>query len=93
MSLIFKWDPIKANTNAKKHGITFQEASTVFEDVNSLTIPDLKHSKHEERLVIMGISYLKRLLVVVFTERVDNIRIISSRKANAKEKEIYKTSS
>ena len=82
MPLSFEWDEKKARSNANKHGVTFDEASTVFGDARSLTIPDPMHSEVEERFVTMGSSHRGKLVVVVHTERGDNIRIISARAAN-----------
>ena len=76
-------------TNFEKHGITFDEASTVFKDTLSLTIEDPLHSYDEERLVLIGMSYKNRLLVVVHTEREESIRIISARKALKRERKYY----
>jgi hypothetical protein len=73
MALTFEWDPNKATTNLTKHGISFEDASTVFGDRWSLTIPDPVHSAREERFVIIGSSHRGKLLVVVHTERDDNI--------------------
>jgi uncharacterized DUF497 family protein len=87
--IIFEWDPQKAITNFEKHGITFDEASTVFKDNLSLTIDDPLHSYDEERLVLIGMSYKNRLLVVVHTEREESIRIISARKAVKRERRYY----
>ena len=87
--IIFEWDPQKAKTNFEKHGITFDEASTVFKDNLSLTIEDPLHSYDEERLVLIGMSYKNRLLVVVHTEREESIRIISARKAVKRERRYY----
>ena len=84
--LLFEWDSNKAKRNVEIHGITFDEASTVFNDRLSLTIYDPLHSDVEDRFVIIGSSYKNRLLVVVHTERGDNIRIISARKANIMKK-------
>lgn len=86
MSLQFEWDPGKARTNAEKHGITFDEASTAFEDALSVTIPDPLHSEDEERFVLIGYSHRGRLLVVVHTYRGDRIRIISARRAARRER-------
>lgn len=69
MSLLFEWDRNKAQQNIKKHGISFEEATTVFGDPLSLTIRDPLHSIDEERFVIIGSSYKYRLLVVVHAER------------------------
>jgi hypothetical protein len=89
--LIFEWDPQKAKSNLKKHGVSFEEASTAFQDILSLTIDDPLHSIDEERVVLIGMSNKNRLLVVVHTEREDNIRIISARKATKEERESYES--
>jgi hypothetical protein len=89
MQLSFEWDDKKAKSNAKKHGVTFDEASTVFGDALSLTIPDPVHSEVEDRFVTMGSSFRGKLVVVVHTERGDNIRIISARRANRRERKAY----
>lgn len=87
--LLFEWDPNKASSNFNKHGITFDEASTVFRDTLSLTIDDPLHSEDEERFIIIGMSYKNHLLVVVHTERDDKVRIISARKATKHERKYY----
>jgi len=87
--LKFEWEPQKANINLKKHDVSFAEASTAFEDVLSLTVDDPLHSNDEERLVLIGMSFKNRLTIVVHTERGDNIRIISARKATKKERKYY----
>jgi len=89
--LTFEWDPQKAKSNIEKHGVSFEEASTVFRDPLSLTIDDPLHSTGELRMVQIGISHKDRLLVVVHTERGDNIRIISARKATKKERNNYES--
>ena len=89
--LIFEWDFKKAKTNLEKHSVSFEEASTAFRDPLSLTIDDPLHSRDEKRLVLTGMSYNNHLLVVVHTERGDNIRIISARKATKKERNYYET--
>jgi len=89
MGLTFEWDEKKARKNLKKHGVSFEEAATVFGDPLSLTIDDPLHSKHEKRFVTMGESIRRRILVVVHTERGDNIRIISARVATRRERRIY----
>jgi uncharacterized DUF497 family protein len=89
MSLQFEWDELKADRNAIKHGVSFEEAKTVFADSNSVTIGDLEHSIDEDRYIDIGISDRDRLLVVVYTERGDSIRIISSRCATNREIRIY----
>ncbi len=87
--LLFEWDANKAKRNIKIHGITFDEACTSFKDTLSLTIYDPLHSEEEDRFILIGNSIKNRLLVVIFTERGDNIRIISTRKANKNERKFY----
>ncbi|HTB84367.1 MAG TPA: BrnT family toxin [Candidatus Sulfotelmatobacter sp.] len=87
--LTFEWDANKAGTNLAKHHVSFQEATTMFGDPESLTIPDPAHSQTENRFIILGRSYLGRILVVVHTERGDNIRIISARPASRRERKNY----
>ena len=89
MPLNFEWDENKARLNLVKHGINFEEASTVFGDPLSLTVPDPDHSQREERSIIIGISRGRNFLVVVHTERGDNIRIISARRASRQERKSY----
>ena len=89
MPLNFEWDDNKARTNQAKHGVTFDEASTVFADPLSLTIADPAHSEIEERFIILGHSSQGKLLIVVHTERGDNIRIISARPASRQERKQY----
>ena len=89
MKATVEWDPVKARTNRRKHGITFEEAATVFNDPLSSTILDPSYSEIEERFVIIGQSIQGRLLVVVHTDRDDNIRIISTRVANTHERKTY----
>jgi uncharacterized DUF497 family protein len=89
MPLTIEWDPRKARSNIAKHGVTFEEASTVFADSLSLTIPDPEHSRSEERYVTMGRAFTGKLLVVVHTDRGDNIRLISARRANRRERRSY----
>lgn len=89
--LKFEWDPQKANSNINKHGVSFEEASTTFRDILSFTIDDPLHSKEEERLVLIGMSSKNRLLVVVHTEREEDVRIISARKATMKERNNYES--
>ncbi|MFN8977883.1 MAG: BrnT family toxin [Gemmatimonadaceae bacterium] len=91
MSLDFEWSPAKAAANARKHGVHFEEARTVFEDDEALLIPDPEHSIGEERFVLLGLSAALRVLVVVHCERLDGeaIRIISARKADRAERATY----
>lgn len=93
MKIIVEWDPAKARTNQRKHGVTFEEAATVFTDPLSSTIPDPLYSETEERFIIIGQSIQRRLLVVVHTDRGDAIRIISARVANAHERKTYEETS
>ena len=89
--LSFEWDPQKDLINRKKHGISFEEAATVFEDVNALVISDPEHSEDEERFVILGFSLQANLLVVCHCYRASEsvIRIISARKATKNESRQY----
>ena len=87
--LLFEWDPSKASKNIKIHGISFDEASTVFKDTLSLTIYDPLHSDEEDRFILIGNSCKNRLLVVIHTERGDKIRIISARRATKNERKQY----
>jgi len=89
MSLRFEWDPRKAASNARKHGVTFDEAATSFGDPRSITIADPEHSLAEFRFVTIGLSLRGRLLVVVHTDRDRSIRIVSARKATRREAEQY----
>lgn len=85
----FEWNPEKANINLKKHGISFQESTTVFNDALSMTFPDPAHSIGECRYVIIGISGLGQLLVVSHVDRDSRTRIISARKATRQERRFY----
>ncbi len=89
MSLEFEWDGAKARRNVKKHGVSFEEASTVFGDRLALTIPDPVHSEEEDRFITLGESHRRRLLVVSFTDREERIRIISARVASRRERRQY----
>ena len=89
MSLTFEWDDRKARVNLAKHGVSFAEATTVFGDPLSLTISDPDHSQTEDRWIILGRARTGKLLVVVHTERGDNIRIISARSASRRERKVY----
>ena len=89
MPLAFEWDPRKARSNLAKHGVRFEEASTVLGDPLSITIPDPEHSRSEERYVTLGTAFNGKLLVVVHTDRGDNIRIISARRASRRERKSY----
>ncbi|MBA4391345.1 MAG: hypothetical protein C0399_10460 [Syntrophus sp. (in: bacteria)] len=85
----FEWDPRKATANLKKHGVTFQEAATVFGDPLAITFQDPDHSMDEERRMTFGQSLQKRLIIVSHTERKVRTRIISARLMDRKERVIY----
>lgn len=85
----FEWDTAKAAENLAKHGVSFEEAATVFRDRLSATGADPDHSVGEERFITFGVSTSGRLLVVAHTERGDTIRIISARLATRGERKIY----
>ncbi len=90
MELTFEWNENKAELNEKRHKVSFEEASTVFGDTLSLTIPDPMHStEEEERYITIGMSYRQNLLVVVHCDKGNNIRIINARKAVKREREDY----
>ncbi len=89
MGLLFEWDERKAKQNLGKHGVSFEEASTVFGDTLSVTIDDPFHSMKEQRCVTLGHSTKQRLLVVVHTNRGGRIRIISTRVATRHERNTY----
>lgn len=84
----FAWDDEKASFNLRKHNISFVEAVRVFDDPNATELLDETHSDSEIRFRIVGLSGAK-LIIVVFTERIDTIRIISARKATPAETKIY----
>jgi uncharacterized DUF497 family protein len=86
---IFEWDEDKADSNFRKHKVSFVEAQTVFLDSLSITVPDLEHSQIEPRLKILGMSSQRKVLVISFTERGEVIRLISARKADRSELEKY----
>ena len=85
----FEWDPKKANSNLRKHQVSFEEASSALSDPMAATGADPDHSIGEFRYVTFGISELGRLLVVAHTEQSETIRIISARLASRREKKIY----
>jgi len=89
VTLQFEWDSKKAQSNKKKHGITFQEACTIFGDTLSITIHDPAHSIREDRFITIGRSINNKLIIVVHTDRDDIIRIISARKATRIERTQY----
>lgn len=87
----FEWDEPKAKANIKKHGVSFEEAKTVFHDERTRLIPDPDHSENEDRFVLLGCSSALKLLVVCHCHRADGnvIRIISARKASRQEAKSY----
>ena len=89
--LRFEWNPKKASSNEKKHGVSFGEAQSVFLDEDALVIPDPDHSQVEDRFIILGRSSEDRALVVVHCFRAAGsvIRIISARRAGTKEQKPY----
>lgn len=91
MALRFEWHPGKAALNLKKHGVSFQEATSVFRDPLSITISDPDHSESEARFVDLGLSHRGRLIVVSYVERGDRIRIISARCANRLEQQKHES--
>ena len=87
----FEWNPSKSATNRRKHGVSFEEASTVFTDEHALLIDDPEHCEDEDRFILLGLSSSLRMLVVCHCYRESDalIRIISARKATRKEREFY----
>jgi uncharacterized DUF497 family protein len=85
----FEWDETKARRNLREHGVSFEEAASVFGDPFALEIRDQQHSQLEERYIAMGYSLLGRLLVVVHSEEAETLRIISARRATRTEREAY----
>ena len=90
--IIFTWDDRKAADNLRKHGVSFEEAATVFMDENARLLRDPDHSGDEDRFILLGLSSVIRLLVVCHAYRSNDqeIRIISSRKANKQETKQYR---
>lgn len=87
----FEWNSQKAEINAKKHGVSFEEASTVFGDYLSFTYPDSVHSLLEARYITIGISDKNKILVIAHTQRGESIRIISARLATKRERDFYES--
>jgi uncharacterized DUF497 family protein len=85
----FEWDRGKAKSNLSKHGVSFEEAATVFGDPLSLTISDPGHSDEEDRFVTIGVSSKLRTIVLVHTDRGDHVRIVSARLATTRERKDY----
>ncbi len=89
MGYEFEWDPAKERSNRRKHGVSFDEATTVFADPFSLNMPDPSHSVSEERFLVLGRSSRARLLIVAYAERGPRTRLISARKASPGERNLY----
>jgi len=89
MALRLEWNSKKAQSNKRRHGITFEEATTIFGYPLSITIDDPTHSIDEERFITVGTTINGKLIVVVHTDRDDSIRIISARKATKNERIQY----
>ena len=91
MSLSFEWDPRKAAANLRKHGVSFEDAQSVFADERARVIDDPDHSADEDRFLLLGLSSSLRLLVVAhcYREAGSVIRIISARKAMRAEQRFY----
>jgi uncharacterized protein len=85
----FEWDENKAARNLSKHGVSFEEAKTVFDDPLYVDFYDPDHSDEEDRYIIVGESRRSRLLIVSYTERGKTIRLISAREVTRKEREVY----
>ena len=86
----FEWDPVKAKSNIRKHSVSFDEAVTVFKDPLAFIFDDTTHSEQEHREIIIGISALRRMILVCFVEPVEDIvRIISARAATRQEIKDY----
>ena len=87
----FEWDPGKASANAKKHGVDFAEAMTIFGDPLEVTITDPDHSDDEERFLSIGSFTSGVVLIVGYTERAGRTRIITAREATAQERKHYES--
>jgi hypothetical protein len=89
MALLFSWDPRKAESSQRKHGVSFPEATTAFADPLSITIADPDHSLGEQRFLLVGVTAVGRLVVVAHSGRGDEIRIITARPTTRHEREAY----
>jgi hypothetical protein len=90
-ALGFEWHPVKAASNLKKHKVSFQEASTIFQDTRRIEVPDRWHSDDEQRYLGIGRSIEGRILSIYYTFRAEKIRIISARRAERWERDEYET--
>jgi uncharacterized DUF497 family protein len=91
VAIKFEWDPRKADANLAKHGVSFDEAMTVFGDSASMTMDDPRHSAAERREITLGRADDSRVLAIAFTERAGVIRLISARPANRRERRRYES--
>jgi uncharacterized protein len=89
----FEWDPTKARRNRRKHGISFEEAATIFADPLSLTFLDPEHSISEQRFITIGMSSNNQVLIAAHADRDEVIRIISARRATSRERKSYEEKS
>jgi uncharacterized DUF497 family protein len=87
--VLLEWDPVKARTNLRKHGVDFHEAGTVFDDPLSTSFPDPDHSVGEARFLTIGVSASGRILVVAHTDRGEAVRLINARRATPRERKFY----
>lgn len=85
----FEWDVAKAELNVRKHGVTFEEAASVFGDEHGRIFSDPDHSGDESRFLLVGVSSSRRLLIVVSVERGERVRLISARQVTKKERRVY----
>jgi uncharacterized DUF497 family protein len=88
----FEWDDVKAESNLKKHGVSFEEGATIFNDPKIATVFDPDHTEDEDRYISIGTSIQGSLLVIIHTEREERIRLISCRKATNAERKAYEKS-
>ena len=89
MAYNFEWDSKKAASNFKDHGVSFDEAATVFGDILAMNMPDPDHSASERRYIVLGMSERYRLLVLCYAEVEERTRIISARRATRHERRFY----
>jgi uncharacterized DUF497 family protein len=85
----FEWNSERAAENLERHGISFEEAATAFGDPLSITIGDPDHSEAEDRFILLGMTFRGRLVVVVHTDRGENVRVISARIPTRRERQFY----
>lgn len=85
----FAWDIKKAARNLRKHGVSFNEAASVFGDVFSIAVPDPDHSLEEERFILVGLSQVGRLLIIAYSEQSQRVRLISARELTSHERKAY----